>query len=40
MIARGEIDRPGVYPPEILEPTPFLKHLPEFGINIEEKRLA
>jgi saccharopine dehydrogenase (NAD+, L-lysine forming) len=40
MIGRGEIDRPGVYPPEVLDPAPFLKHLPEFGINIEERRLA
>ncbi len=40
MIARGEIDRPGVYPPEVLDPASFLKHLPEFGINVEEKRLA
>jgi saccharopine dehydrogenase (NAD+, L-lysine-forming) len=40
MIARGEIDRKGVYPPEILNPAPFLKYLPEYGITIEEKRLA
>jgi saccharopine dehydrogenase (NAD+, L-lysine forming) len=40
MIGRGEIDRPGVYPPEALDPAPFLKHLPEYGIAIEEKRLV
>lgn len=40
MIDRGEIDRPGVYPPEVLAPEPFLKYLPEYGITIEEKRLA
>lgn len=40
MIARGEIDRRGVFPPEVLDPGPFLTHLPEFGITIEERRLA
>lgn len=40
MIARGEIDRRGVFPPEALTPGPFLKHLPEYGITIEEERLA
>jgi len=40
MIARGEIDRKGVYPPEVLDPAPFSKYLPQFGITIEEKRLA
>lgn len=40
MIVRGEIDRKGVFPPEVLDPGPFLKHLPEIGITIEEKRLT
>ncbi len=40
MIGRGEIDRRGVFPPEALDPGPFLKYLPEYGIAIEEKRLA
>ena len=40
MIARGDIDRRGVFPPEVLDPGVFLKYLPEFGITIEEKRLA
>ena len=40
MIGRGEIDRPGVYPPEALDPAPFLRHFPEYGISIQEKRLA
>jgi len=40
MIDRGEIRRTGVYPPEVLDPAPFLKHFPEYGIAIEEKRLA
>ena len=40
MIAGGEIDRRGVFPPEALDPGPFLKYLREYGITIEEKRLA
>jgi saccharopine dehydrogenase-like NADP-dependent oxidoreductase len=40
MMDRGEITRTGVYPPEALDPTPFLKRLPEFGIPVQEKRLA
>ena len=27
-------------PPEVLDPAPFLRHLPEFGIQVQEKRLA
>ena len=40
MFARGEIARKGVFPVEDMDPAPFLRHLPEFGITIEEKRLA
>jgi saccharopine dehydrogenase (NAD+, L-lysine-forming) len=40
MMARGEIDRKGVFPVEALDPAPFLRHLPDFGIRIEETRLA
>ena len=40
MIARGEIDRRGVFPPEALDPRPFQTNLPEYGITVEEKRLA
>lgn len=40
MMGRGEIDRKGVYPVEALDPAPFLRHLPEFGILIQEKQLA
>lgn len=40
MIGRGEIARPGVSSPEALDPAPFLARLPEFGIPIEERRLA
>ena len=40
IIERGEITRTGVYPPEALDSAPFLKRLPEFGIPVQEKRLA
>ena len=40
MMAHGEVDRKGAFPPEVLDPAPFLKRLPEFGITVNEKRLA
>ncbi|MEK6987164.1 MAG: saccharopine dehydrogenase C-terminal domain-containing protein [Candidatus Thermoplasmatota archaeon] len=40
MLARGEISRKGVFPPEALDPAPFLRHLPDFGIPVEERRLT
>ncbi|HYM39245.1 MAG TPA: saccharopine dehydrogenase NADP-binding domain-containing protein [Thermoplasmata archaeon] len=40
MLARGEITRRGAFPLEVLDPEPFLKHFPEYGIVIQEKRLA
>ena len=40
MLANGEIDRRGAFPPEVLDPAPFLKHLPEFGIHVQEKSLT
>jgi len=40
MMARGEITRRGAFPLETLDPAPFLKHFPEYGIVIQEKRLA
>ncbi len=40
MMARGEITRRGAYPLELLDPAPFLKHFPEYGIVIQEKRLT
>jgi saccharopine dehydrogenase (NAD+, L-lysine-forming) len=40
MMARGEITRRGAFPLEVLDPAPFLKRLPEYGIVIQEKRLA
>lgn len=39
MIARKDIVRTGVYPPEALDPAPFLKGLPEFGLPVHEVRL-
>jgi saccharopine dehydrogenase (NAD+, L-lysine-forming) len=40
MMGRGEITRRGAFPLELLDPTPFLKHFPEYGIIIQEKRLT
>ncbi len=40
LMAHGEIDRKGAFPPEVLDPAPFLKHLPDFGITVSEKRLT
>ena len=39
MIDRKEISKKGAFPPETLDPAPFLKRLPEFGIDVQEKRL-
>ncbi len=40
MLAHGEISRKGVFPPEVLDPAPFLRRLPDFGIPVEERRLG
>lgn len=40
MIGRGEIDRRGAFPAELLDPAIFLKHFPEYGLIIQEKRLS
>lgn len=37
MFARGKIRRRGVYPPEVLEPGPIIKHLPDVGIPYGER---
>jgi hypothetical protein len=29
----------GVYPPEMLDPQPFVKMLPKYGMNCLEKKL-
>jgi len=39
MIGKGEIARRGAFPPEVLDPMPFFRRLPEFGILVREKRL-
>lgn len=36
MFARGEIDRKGVYPPEMLEPDPIMKRFNEMGYKTGE----
>ncbi len=40
MIGRGEIARRGVFPPEAMDPAPFLRRLPEFGIDVQERQLS
>ncbi|MCK5562689.1 saccharopine dehydrogenase family protein, partial [Candidatus Bathyarchaeota archaeon] len=37
MIANGEIKRRGVFPPEVLDPEPFLARIRQKGIPIYEK---
>lgn len=39
MFARGEIDLRGVFPPEVLDPKPYMDHLPGVGIKVYEKSL-
>jgi len=39
LLARGEITMKGVFPPEMMDPDPFIKMLPKFGMNYKEKRL-
>jgi len=38
MFARKEITRRGVFPPEVLDPAPIMKHLPDVGIPVGERR--
>jgi hypothetical protein len=37
MFARQEITRRGVFPPEVLEPAPIIKHLPDWDIPYGER---
>ncbi len=37
MFARREITRRGVFPPEVLDPLPVIKHLPDWGIPYRER---
>lgn len=39
LFAQGKIKRKGVYPPEMLEPEPFVKMLPKYGMNCLERKL-
>jgi saccharopine dehydrogenase-like NADP-dependent oxidoreductase len=39
LFAQGKIQRKGVFPPEMLDPEPFVKMLPKFGMNCLEKKL-
>ncbi len=40
MMDRKEVTRTGVYPPEVLDPVPFVKRLPEFGLPLGEMRVT
>ncbi len=40
MMARGEIPKKGAFPLETLDPAPFVRRLAEYGIDIQEKKLA
>jgi saccharopine dehydrogenase (NAD+, L-lysine-forming) len=40
MLGRGEVVRKGAFPPEVLNPAPFLKHFPEYDVVIQERRLT
>ncbi len=39
LLAQGRIERKGVFPPEMLDPEPFVRMLPKFGMNCLEKKL-
>ncbi|HIH01844.1 TPA: hypothetical protein HA259_07230 [Thermoplasmata archaeon] len=39
LFAQGKIGQKGVFPPEMLEPQPFVDMLPEFGMNCIVKKL-
>lgn len=39
LFAQGKIGMKGVFPPEMLNPEPFVKMLPKFGMNCIEKKL-
>jgi saccharopine dehydrogenase (NAD+, L-lysine-forming) len=37
--AQGKVPLKGVFPPEMMNPDPFIKMLPKFGMNYNEKKL-
>jgi saccharopine dehydrogenase (NAD+, L-lysine-forming) len=39
LFAQGKIAGKGVYPPEMMDPEPFVKMLPKYGMNCHEKKL-
>ena len=39
LFAQGKIGMKGVFPPEMMDPDPFIKMLPKFGMNFKEKKL-
>ena len=39
LFAQGKITQTGVFPPEMLDPKPFVDMLPEYGMNCIEKKL-
>lgn len=39
LFAQGKIKLKGVYPPEMLDPKPFVEMLPKYGMNCLEKKL-
>lgn len=39
LFAQGKIKQKGVFPPEMLDPQPFVKMLPKYGMNCLEKKL-
>jgi len=39
LLAQGKVKRTGVFPPEMLDPDPFVRMLPKYGMNCLEKKL-
>jgi len=39
LFAQGKIAQKGVFPPEMMDPAPFVKMLPKYGMNCREKKL-
>ena len=39
LFAQGKVDQKGVFPPEMLDPKPFVDMLPKYGMNCIDKKL-
>ena len=39
LFAQGKITQKGVFPPEMMDPAPFVKMLPKYGMNCVEQKL-